>query len=74
MKKLILMMIMIILMMLLCGCDANKIPRVALIKNDWRFDNINLPLRDGYVFAEDIFYIQDTDEGYNIIIRCIKGE
>lgn len=73
MKKIFIALILIFIIFLLSGCgDSFKIPRVELIKNGWRFDNTYLPLRDNYKFAEMPYGIEETENGYNIIIYCVE--
>jgi len=73
MKKIFIALILIFIIFLLSGCgDSFKIPRVELIKNGWRFDNTYLPLRDNYKFAEIPYGIEETENGYNIIIYCVE--
>lgn len=76
MNKVALIGLLIIVMLMLVGCDGefNKVPRVDIIKNNWSFDTIHIPLRDGYKIAEVPISILDKDDEYHIIIHCVKGE
>ena len=74
MKKILIILIFIILIFLLSGCsgDNSKLPRVELWKDPWRVDAIYLPLRDNHTFAEVPYGIEETENGYNIIIYCVE--
>ena len=73
MKKIFVALILIITIFLLSGCgDSFEIPRIELIKNDWSFDTTYLPLRDNHKFAEVPYGIEETENGYNIIIYCVE--
>ena len=74
MKRILLILILIIIIFLLTGCDedSNKYPRVDLWKNHWRTNTIYLPLRANHTFAEVPYGIEETENGYNIIIYCVE--
>lgn len=73
MKKIFIALILIITIFLLSGCgDSFKIPRVELIKNEWNSDTTYLPLRNNHKFAEVPYGIEETENGYNIIIYCVE--
>ncbi len=73
MKKIFIALILIIIIFLLSGCgDSFEIPRVELIKNSWSFDTTYLPLRGNHKFAEVPYGIEETENGYNIIIYCVE--
>ena len=74
MKKILFILILIIMIFLLSGCggDSNKLPRVELWKDSWRINTIYLPLRDNHKFAEVPYGIEETENGYNIIIYCVE--
>lgn len=76
MNKVALIGLLVIVMLVLVGCDGefNKVPRVDIIKNNWSFDTIHIPLREGYKIAEVPISILDKDDEYHIIIHCVKGE
>lgn len=46
--------------------------RIDVIKNRSALDNFTIPLRENYSFSEDLYSIEETEDGYNIIIHCIK--
>ena len=46
--------------------------RIDIIKNRFALDNFTIPLRENYSFSEDLYSIEETEDGYNIIIHCIK--
>lgn len=75
MKKIVAVFMLIVLIIILSGCDfgdQEKIPRIELIKDDWSANTIYLPLRENHKFAEVSYSIEETENGYNIIIHCIK--
>ena len=74
MKKIFIILILIAVTFLLIGCDedSSKYPRVDLWKNHWRTNTIYLPLRDNHKFAEVPYGIEETENGYNIIIYCVE--
>lgn len=62
-----------ILPIMLTGCSpvSERWPRLSIQPTNYRADNIDLPLREGYVFAEQPFEIRETEKGYDIIIHAI---
>ena len=75
MRKLSIVILLIFIAIALSGCsDADKAPRVEICKSHWTLDTICIPLRENYKFDEVPYSIEETEQGYNIIIYCIKGE
>lgn len=75
MKKIFTILILIILIIILSGCglgDQDKFPRVEMVKDEYTANAIFLPLRENHKFAEVPYSIEETENGYNIIIHCIK--
>lgn len=73
MKRAILIIMLVCIAITLCSCGLeDKYPHVKLMRSTWRFDNIILPIRDDYQFAENIYNTTDTDSGYDIIIHLEK--
>ena len=70
MKKIIIIALLASLL-LLTGCSGD---RVRISRNSVTVENIVLPLRHGYQFAEDVYTVQDTDQGYDIIIHAIRED
>ncbi len=68
MKK-ILIAVILASCLLLAGCDAN---RVRISRNSVQIENIILPVRQGFRFADDAYAITETDLGYDIIIHVEK--
>lgn len=74
MKKVALIGILAAALLLLSGCgDFGKVPRLEIVRSAWRYDNVVIALRDKYKFAEDVYTIVDTENGYDIIIHCERG-
>lgn len=62
-----------LLVLLLAGCtETDKWPRVQIERTGFSCDDLTLPLRDGYIFAEQMYSIQETDEGYDIVVHAVK--
>lgn len=70
MKKLIILALLASLL-LLTGCSGD---RVRISRNSVTVENIVLPLRYGYRFAEDVYTVTDTDQGYDIIIHAVRED
>lgn len=68
MKKIMIVMILASCL-LLAGCDAN---RVRISRNSVQIENIVLPVRQGFRFAEDAYTIEETETGYDIIVHIEK--
>ena len=75
MKKGILIGVLAAALLLLSGCgDFSKVPRIEILRNSWRYDNIIIALRDNYKLAEDVYTIVNTENGYDIIIHCERTD
>lgn len=74
MKKYIWIILPILgIIIILAACFTNIRPkRIDIIKNRSALDNFTIPLRENYSFSEDLYSIEETEDGYNIIIHCIK--
>lgn len=75
MKKYIWIIIstIISIIIILAACLTNIRPkRIDIIKNRSALNNFSIPLRQNYSFSEDLYSIEETEDGYNIIIHCIK--
>lgn len=74
MKKYIWIILPIVsIIIILAACFTNIKPkRIDVIKNKSALDNFTIPLRENYSFSEDLYSIEETEDGYNIIIHCIK--
>ena len=76
MKRIICIILLIVLSFILCGCygtNADKVPRLELVRTGVNADTIYIALRDGYNF--DIQHLYDEVEienGYDIIIHIIN--
>lgn len=66
MKKIIIFALLASLL-LLTGCEEN---RVRISRTSAYVENIVLPLRHGYQFAEDVYSVTETDNGYDIVIHA----
>lgn len=66
--------LMIAIAVLACACGVtDRWPRVCIERSDMRFDHINIPLREGYQFAEDAYDVAETEAGYDIIIHAERA-
>ena len=75
MKKYIWIIIstIICIVIILTACLTNIMPkRIDIIRNRSALNNFTIPLRENYSFSEDLYSIEETEDGYNIIIHCIK--
>lgn len=74
MVKRILIIFLIFSIIFLTGCSSymDAIPRIEIIRSTWRSENIILSVRENYDLAEDIYTIEDTTDGYNLIIHFTK--
>lgn len=57
------------------GCaKTSKYPRIELCFSNVREDCIYIPLRDNYIFTNDLYEIVETEEGYNIVVKCVPKD
>lgn len=57
----------------LVTCFTNIRPkRIDIIRNRSALNNFTISLRQNYSFSEDLYSIEETEDGYNIIIHCIR--
>lgn len=61
-----------IIIILAVGLTNIKPKRINIIRNRFVLNNLTIPLRENYSFSEDLYSIEETEDGYNIIIHCIK--
>lgn len=70
MKKIIIIALLASLL-LLTGCSGD---RVRISRHSVTVENIVLPLRHGFRFAEDVYTVSETDQGYDIIIHAVRED
>lgn len=72
MKKAIIVLLLAVLLTMLSSCSSTG--RVRIAQNSVWIDNIVLAIRHGYKLSEDVYSIEETETGYNIIIHAVKEE
>lgn len=61
------------IIIILAACFTNIRPkRIDIIRNRSALNNFTISLQQNYSFSEDLYSIEETEDGYNIIIHCIK--
>lgn len=68
MKKAAVFLLLAGILMTLAGCSGTQ--RVRIMRNS--LDNIVLTIRPGYRLAEDVYSIQETAEGYDIVVHAVQ--
>lgn len=58
-----------LIVLLLTGCSQSL---VKIVPTYSPYGEVTLPLRENYRFAENSYDIEETEDGYDIIIHCIK--
>lgn len=72
MKKAIMILLLVALLTMLSSCSSTG--RVRISQNSVWIDNLVLSIRHGYKLSEDVYSIEETETGYNIIIHAVKEE
>ena len=72
MKKTIMILLLVALLTMLSSCSSTG--RVRISQNSVLIDNLVLSIRQGYKLSEDVYSIEETETGYNIIIHAVKEE
>ena len=72
MKKYIWTIIIGIIIILAVNLTNIRPKRIDIIRDISTLNNFTIPLRQNYSFSENLYSIEETEEGYNIIIHCIK--
>jgi len=62
---------LIALLMVLSGCESSQ--RVKINNSSVTVDNLILSIRNGYNLSENVYDIEETAEGYDIIIHVEKA-
>ena len=70
MKKLLIGLLLAGILMMLAGCSGTE--RVRIAQNSVWIDNMILTIRHGYRLAEDVYSIEETAEGYDIVIHAVQ--
>lgn len=75
MKKYILIILLSILCLIFTGCNGRwfNYPIIRIERNNKVSGDVIIPIRENYTFSEDLYSIEEVENGYNIIISCIKG-
>ena len=77
MKRLFLIFLLLIILLTATACQGYKktaVPRIELVYTTMPDDDITIPLRKDHTFSEAPISIEEVEDGYNIIIHCVKGE
>lgn len=72
MKKAIVFLLLAVLLLMLTACSDTG--RVRISQNSVWIDNLVLAIRQGYKLSEDVYSIEETETGYNIIIHAVKED
>ena len=72
MKKTMMILLLVALLTMLSSCSSTG--RVRITQNSVWIDNLVLSIRHGYTLSEDVYSIEETETGYNIIIHAVKEE
>lgn len=70
MKKAIIVLLLAVLLLTLTACSSTG--RVRISQNSVWIDNLVLAIRQGYKIAEDAYSVEETENGYDIIIHAVK--
>ena len=70
MKKAAVFLLLAGILMTLAGCSGTE--RVRITQNSVWIDNMILTIRHGYRLAEDAYSIEETAEGYDIVIHAVQ--
>ena len=70
-KKMIVVVILASLLFSLTACGKD---RVRISRNSLYVEDIILPIRQGYRFAEDCYSINNTEAGYDIVVHLERCE
>ncbi len=70
MKKLVITIIIMLIALTLCGCEDANHPNVIISPTMWRFDEIFIPVGDGYEYKPTNPYdIVETEEGIDVLVH-----
>jgi len=72
MKKTIIVLLLVAVLFMLTACSDTG--RVRISQNSVWIDNLVLSIRHGYQLSEDVYSIEETETGYNIVIHAVKEE
>lgn len=73
-KRMLFVIVISAMVFMLCACGSTgRWPRLRIEPTTYRSDSINIPLREGYQFAEDAYGIEETDVGYDIVVHALKA-
>ena len=70
MKKLLIGLLLVGILIVLAGCSGTE--RVRITQNSVWIDNMILTIRHGYRLAEDAYSIEETADGYDIVIHAVQ--
>lgn len=70
MKKAIMILLLVALLTMLSSCSSTG--RVRISQNSVWIDNMILTIRHGYRLAEDAYSIEETADGYDIVIHAVQ--
>lgn len=68
-KRSVIIALLILALAVLVGCDSKS---VRINSSSLYVENIVLPLRHGYEYAEDCYSVEDTENGYDIIVHVVR--
>jgi len=70
MKKILIVLLLAGILMAVAGCSGTQ--RVRITQNSVWIDNMILTIRHGYRLAEDAYSIEETADGYDIVIHAVQ--
>lgn len=74
MKRLVIVLTIVLMALMLCGCDDKNHPNVKIAPTIWTFDEIIIPVGNGYEYKPTNPYdVIETEEGIDIVIHFKEG-
>lgn len=73
MKKIIIALVLAAVVAALTGCESDRYPYLMIVQNQYRSDNIIIPIGYGYHLMKQMYTIEEFKDGYDIIIHVRTG-
>lgn len=66
--------ILIVVVVWVVSLNSGDAQRVRITNHSVIMDNVVLAIRNGYQLADDIYSINETEKGYDILIHVVKSD
>jgi len=68
-KRILIVVFLCVLLFVLEACSGNE---MRIQQHNVLVDNLVIAYRPGFILAENLYSVQETEQGYDIVVHLVK--